>query len=79
MFPVIINADVFSNYVVLFPYIFCGMNGINVNKGCQHCIKMQSEHLQIPLTNNTWAVSKQMGRIYAVPIHTSRYILSNVM
>ena len=36
------------------------------------------EYWQIPLSNNTWVVSKQMGTIYEVPIHASRYILSNV-
>ena len=36
------------------------------------------EYWQIPLSNNTWVVSKQMGTIYAVPIQASRYILSNV-
>ena len=47
------------------------------NKRCQHCIQLR-EYWQVPLSNNTWVVSKQMGTIYAVPIHASRYILPNV-
>ena len=47
------------------------------NKRCQHCIQLR-EYWQVPLSNNTWVVSKQMGTIYAVPIHASRYILSNL-
>ena len=51
--------------------------GQNLTSGAITALSCE-EYWQIPMSTNTWVLSKQMGTIYAVPIHASRYILSNV-